>query len=209
MLQWIRHCCQADATFPHERLSTVYYDTCDQKFLHEKINSDYLKTKVRIRWYTGYALSQQSDGVWLELKQKVGSQRQKRRFQLPYSGQTFAALPLQHPTLTISIPQILAARGIRFHAPIFPLFELVYERHRFFEPRSRMNVCVDCQLVVTKVNQQMCSAVSPVQIATAILEIKGKTPRVPDSLRPLLTMGCVRASISKYVLGYQHLFHEV
>ncbi len=48
---WIGSVCRPDAAHPPARVTTVYFDTPSLAFLAEKIDSDYLKTKVRVRWY--------------------------------------------------------------------------------------------------------------------------------------------------------------
>lgn len=43
--------CRPDPEHPGGRVSTIYYDTPELCLLGEKTNSDFLKTKVRLRWY--------------------------------------------------------------------------------------------------------------------------------------------------------------
>src|SRR5690606_22911495 len=51
VLAWLRGACTPDPKFPCGRVSRIYNDTPDPRSLREKLNSDYLKTKVRLRWY--------------------------------------------------------------------------------------------------------------------------------------------------------------
>ena len=53
--------CQPDPVYPAATVFTIYYDTPDLTLLSEKLNSDYLKTKVRLRWYL-HAAGSRSDG---------------------------------------------------------------------------------------------------------------------------------------------------
>ena len=48
VLAWLRGACTPDPKFPCGRVSSIYYDTPDLRSLREKLNSDYLKTKVRL-----------------------------------------------------------------------------------------------------------------------------------------------------------------
>ena len=44
--------CRRDPEFPAAVVWTIYYDTPAFASLGEKINSDYLKRKIRVRWYS-------------------------------------------------------------------------------------------------------------------------------------------------------------
>ena len=65
-------------------MHTVYYDTPRLALLGEKIGSDFLKTKVRVRWYAGRD-GRPGDALFAEAKFRVGSQRRKVRHRLPYT----------------------------------------------------------------------------------------------------------------------------
>ena len=51
VLRWLTLVCRPDPAFPESTIFTVYYDTPALDCLGHKSNSDYLKTKVRLRWY--------------------------------------------------------------------------------------------------------------------------------------------------------------
>jgi hypothetical protein len=44
--------CRRDPEFPSAIVWTIYYDTPALVSLGEKLNSDYLKRKIRVRWYS-------------------------------------------------------------------------------------------------------------------------------------------------------------
>ena len=50
--RWLERCCRRDPEFPAAVVWTIYYDTPALLSLGEKINSDYLKRKIRVRWYS-------------------------------------------------------------------------------------------------------------------------------------------------------------
>jgi len=204
VLQWLNHCCQPDPRFPNNRITTIYYDTLDRQFADEKRQSEYQKTKVRVRWYDSTDTAEASDDAWLEIKQKIGAQRQKRRIHLPYSRTTLSPLPLEHSIISDEIPQILFGDDIALGS-LRPMFLLQYERHRFFEWRERLRVCVDCHISLQKVNRRIFPIVPPKTGAITVLEIKGSATRLPDSLRQLLRFGGVKTSFSKYDAHYQQL----
>ena len=208
ILQWLHHLCQPDPQFPRNRIATIYYDTLDRQFIGEKRNSEYQKTKVRVRWYNTVDQTDPSAGTWLEIKQKIGSQRHKLRFRLPYSQATLTPLPLEHPLVRVEIPQQLPINGIAVTTAILPMFLLQYERHRFIEPLQRVQVCVDGHLSVLKVNRQLFPARPPAPNPVAVLEIKGDVTGLSDLLHQLLNLGCVKTSFSKYEVCYQQLLRE-
>ena len=44
--------CRRDPQYPAALVWTIYYDTSAMMSLGEKLNSDYLKRKIRVRWYS-------------------------------------------------------------------------------------------------------------------------------------------------------------
>src|SRR5688572_17791269 len=64
---WLASVCRPDAAHPPASVWTVYFDTPGLALLSEKIASDYLKTKVRVRWYG--AVGHRQSPVFAEVKQ--------------------------------------------------------------------------------------------------------------------------------------------
>ena len=56
--RWLQSVCRSDPAFPAGVVCTIYYDTLALHHLREKVNSDYLKTKLRLRWYEDQTESQ-------------------------------------------------------------------------------------------------------------------------------------------------------
>ena len=55
----------ADGAYSSNIVSSLYYDTRDRRGLYEKLNSDFLKLKVRLRWYTELnGTSERLDRSW-------------------------------------------------------------------------------------------------------------------------------------------------
>ena len=48
---WLSRVALPDPHYPANVVSSIYFDTHDWRYLNEKENSDFLKTKVRLRWY--------------------------------------------------------------------------------------------------------------------------------------------------------------
>ena len=71
--------CRPDPQFTAAVVSTIYYDTPHLRLLREKLDSDFLKTKVRLRWYGAIAGDPGGGRAFLEVKTRVGALRRKAR----------------------------------------------------------------------------------------------------------------------------------
>jgi len=78
--------CRNDPEFPRNIIASIYYDTRGWKFLREKVDSDYLKTKVRVRWYHNPETLELEENAFIEVKSKTGAPRSKFRLKSPFSG---------------------------------------------------------------------------------------------------------------------------
>ena len=67
LISWLEKSCIPDPEFPVGTVSSIYYDTWDKKYLGEKINSYYLKTKVRVRWYSCLEYKSHNDKTFAEV----------------------------------------------------------------------------------------------------------------------------------------------
>ena len=116
--QALQRVCVADPKYPGGRISSIYYDTRDWWLLGEKRNSDYLKTKIRLRWYgTADDWEAGSGAAILEAKLRTGCTRKKIRVSSNYSGADLQHLDLQDPVLR-RIPLVLAQHGLALKRPL-------------------------------------------------------------------------------------------
>ena len=67
--------CRADGAHPAGIVSSIYYDSLRWDALNEKINSDYIKTKFRLRWYRDPGSGAYSDASFAESKHRIGCRR--------------------------------------------------------------------------------------------------------------------------------------
>jgi hypothetical protein len=86
LLHWLKSLCQVDGQFPTAIVHSVYFDTRDWQLLRDKLESNFIKHKVRLRWYSDPATGSIDQTAFLEVKRRVGSQREKRRLPFPLSG---------------------------------------------------------------------------------------------------------------------------
>ncbi|MCP5102253.1 MAG: VTC domain-containing protein [bacterium] len=195
--QWLEARCRPDLEFPAGVVCSIYYDTRDWQSLGEKVNSDYLKTKIRIRWYEDIHSREPLPDSFLEAKYKIGATREKIRLQLHRNGKWFSQITLDNPEL-LNFPRMLWQKGIMTRAPFYPAFQVNYKRLRFIEPVTKTRLSLDYDICAPAVNSNMLPRTNPFQLPQAVFEVKGTADRLPDSLHPLTALGCRKESFSKY-----------
>ncbi len=182
--------CRKDPLHPENTVVSLYYDTPERSYLAEKLDSDYLKTKVRLRWYE--EPGGHSGPASLEVKRRIGSRRRKARLATGIAGGQLAQLAFHSPRL-LALPERLRAAGIAVAAPLLPLLEVRYRRRRFVEPYSGARVCLDTEI------QGVGPERAPGRgFAGGVLEIKGAGNTPPPALTHLVAAGCFETSFSKY-----------
>jgi hypothetical protein len=195
--------CRRDPDHPAAIVWTIYYDTADFGSLGEKLNSDYVKSKVRLRWYSSLD-GRVSPTAFVEAKMRRGNRREKVRVPAPYPAATIAAWGLQEPRL-LALPQLLRPHGIVVRGGWQPMILLRYRRDRFVEPASLARVSLDTDIRATAVNRRFISTLDDTAIGTAVLEIKGGAEDLPLRLRPLIRLGIRQRSFSKYLAVHRHV----
>lgn len=204
VLRWLQTRCLPDHDFPSGIVSSIYYDTWDWRFLYEKINSDYLKTKVRVRWYADIDTEVPNDESFLEAKYKIGSRREKVRIKTCFSGAWLSRVNLDNNKL-LTIPHLLRPRGLLISEHLYPVFQISYKRWRFVEPLSGARLCIDCDIWAPRVNWQMLPRINAFRLRNAVFELKGRITELPDVLHQLTALGCKKQSFSKYLVCYEKI----
>lgn len=204
VLEWLEGACSPDPVYSTGSISSLYYDTLQANFYEEKRNSDYIKTKVRLRWYTN--LAELSDKVevpcFLEVKRKIGSTRQKRRVPLNvYAGE------LRQPfssELLHTAPELVSELGFHPLELLLPSAVIEYKRHRFVDAQSGARVSLDFNITCPIANPTLLVESSPVILDEAVLEVKGDNDDLPMTLRPIRHQ-LRREAFSKYARCLERL----
>lgn len=200
--------CRPDARYPAATVFTIYYDTPDLVLLSEKINSDFLKTKVRLRWYSTPPMPGRT-GTFLEIKSRVGTLRRKVRTETALRQDTLRAMSLEDPRL-IAVLELIRPLGIAVPSRLMPALLLRYERHRFVDPFSGSRISVDTDVEGVTGNPRLLGHTFRVRLPQAVVEAKGADETLPRILDPLIRLGARRESFSKYaaagtaMLRYTH-----
>lgn len=203
--------CIADKEFQNNIVSSVYFDTHDWLFASEKASSDYLKTKVRLRWYQKPSNENHNNTskCFLEFKRKIGSKREKLRIPMPFDGH-HALEALQQDENQALIRQEIAEKAPDLLGyDIEPRFMVHYNRHRYFETFSRTRISLDTQIQAFSVDRGFAQVFSKIRLNQSVLEVKGDCEDLPLALRNLNAVNLKKAAFSKYyesfvlLTGYQ------
>ena len=199
-LAWMQRVCRRDPSHPVSTVWTVYYDTPGLTRLAEKLNSDYLKSKVRLRWYD--EPGETSGGVHLEVKERIGALRRKVREPVELNAGDLEHLPLHSPVFQDVLVRL---RPLGFDpAALRPVILIRYERHRFIDATGA-RASLDRSLRIVRVNAQAVPRVAPLPVGMAVVEIKGREQQLPRGLEGLLRLGLRQTSFSKFAVCYLEL----
>ena len=199
--------CRRDRDFPAAIVWTVYYDTPALVSLGEKINSDFLKRKIRVRWYSDVD-GRVSGPAFVEAKARVGTRRLKTRERLPVRAEEVAQWSLQDARF-LSFPSLLRDHGVLRHESWLPVMRIRYRRDRFIEPLSQSRVSLDSDIAAVEVNPRLFSNGDLSPLPRAVLEVKGLGDRLPAALQPLLQFDLRKRSFSKFLAVYAHTMRRV
>lgn len=199
--------CRRDPEFPAAVVWTIYYDTPALVSLSEKINSDYLKRKIRVRWYSDLE-GRVSGPAFVEAKLRLGTRRSKVRATLPCPADEMAGWNLQDPRL-LGLPLLLREQGVLHQESWQPMMLIRYRRDRFIEPLTHSRVSLDADISGVAANARFLSAPVLSSLATAVLEVKGGDDELPVALRPLLALGLHKRSFSKFLVVHAQMTRGV
>jgi hypothetical protein len=200
---WLEGTCRPDPKFPSALVWTVYYDTPALDSLGEKINSDYLKRKIRVRWYSDTS-GRVTGPAFVEAKLRVGNRRFKVRERVPTGAEELSHCDLQDAKLR-NLPLLLRQHGILDQESWIPLMLLRYRRDRFLEAISRSRISLDTEIAAVAVNRRILSTIDPSPLGIAVLEVKGASDRLPPALQRMLALGFRKRAFSKFLAVYLHM----
>lgn len=200
---WLSLRCQPDPKYAVGIISSIYFDTRDWKFLGEKLNSDHLKTKVRLRWYSDPKTKQVLPGTYLEFKYKIGSARKKIRIKTDIDSEKLASSPLENLEM-LNIPALGREHGIILPFTLHPAFQLNYLRHRYVDAFTGARLALDCNIHTSRVNSTMMQGCNSTYLSDAVFEIKQTQIDLPEWLQQITAFGCRKNAFSKYLNCYSH-----
>ncbi len=199
--------CLPDPDFARATVHSIYFDTLDLQFLTEKIDSTYLKAKVRLRWYGDWEFIPDDGPAFLEAKIKEGGLQRKVRIPVPRSGRELALMSLSEAELA-ALPALLHTRGVGFSASPRPVFVVSYRRSRFVDPRTGTRIALDQDIHAPRHTLSCPGADCSRTLPWAVIETKGSLAVLPPFLAPLVPMGLRPDAFSKYLHCYLSLMQQ-
>lgn len=186
-----------DPEYPAATVTSVYFDTADWSHLDEKRDSDYLKSKYRLRWYRVAGSDADAGPAFAEVKHRTGSTRRKERWPAPIAIPWLENTALEDPAW-LAFTHFLRRQSVTVRGALFPAFVIRYHRRRYVDPATGARVCVDTDIEVPRVNRLMVPVIVPVRLETAVFEVKGRLEALPAAVPVLCRLGAQRGSFSKY-----------
>lgn len=197
VLAWLDRTCRLDLRFPVDCVTSVYYDTPTLHFYAQKRNSEYMKTKLRLRWYGAADARTATVTCYLELKRKCGACRLKERIEVVVPASSLTD-PLTDPVIC-ELPHVVTPRRWSLPQLLVPMARIEYVRRRYRDPATGSSVAFDNAIQCTQINQRLLPARLPVRIPVGVLEVKGSHRVLPSTFRPV-TPFLHRRSFSKYAV---------
>ncbi len=197
--------CKIDAQYQTTCVNSVYFDTPGWDFAMDKAASDYLKTKVRVRWYSTQENKTQAGPRFLEIKHKIGSRRTKHRIKLSAEFDDFHADHFTTMQLSQIREQVVAMEPTLQHFKLVPALYVSYHRRRFIEPFSNTRISLDSHICGQALNNNSSVGQLPVELNQSVVEVKGQESSLPIALRTPLSGLTQKEAFSKYYLSFEKL----
>jgi hypothetical protein len=205
ILDWLSSCMVPEQKYYSGYVFSIYYDTPYLDLYYEKRHSDYLKSKVRLRWYSDKSELDPDQEVrcFLELKRKYGILRQKSRIPFSLASGTLTHALLLNEEIA-NAP--LRIQELAYTPPnrLVPILLVQYQRYRFVDPQTGSRIALDGNIRCTHVNSTYISGFPPVHLDMGVLEIKGAERQLPHSLNGV-SSSLTREAFSKYARCCEHL----
>ena len=179
----LRQICVMDSKYPSEQINSLYFDTADLDQHGRSLSGDFQKDKVRIRWYSqGEKLTGTQD-VFTELKSKRGFASTKQRLKLQVPAEKLAPENLEKGIVSRTLLMETLARFGYFSLDMLrPVIKISYWRYRFSEIMTGQRVSLDCHIRSTMMFPGLGNGEKELELPGAVIEIKGKTMELPETL---------------------------
>ena len=205
---WLSSVCQPHPQFPDAMITSVYYDDPEWSLLGEKLNSDFIKRKLRLRWYRTPGVPLSDSPAFIEGKFKAGARREKVRVRLETPAEEFEHTPLDTDLFHRPL-ELLQAQGIAGVTRMQAAFQISYRRLRYVHPFSFSTFCLDFHITAPRVHRLRFRGGTPEPLAWAVFEQKGHLERLDPLLEGLRRYRLRKTSFSKYLSCYRHVTEDL
>lgn len=190
--------CLPDTEYHTNIINSIYFDTSDYMFAMEKAASDYLKTKIRVRWYQECSGEVSGLGCFLEFKYKTGSKRRKKRIPLDFDPKSLPDAVDRPLFLEQMRREILSIEPELAGFDLCPQILVSYTRYRFKYEMSKVRISLDTGINAKNVNTHFRNQDKRVYLDRSVLEVKGGCHELPIPLRCVIGSDIKKESFSKY-----------
>lgn len=195
----LRQVCRPDSEYPTGLVSSLYFDTFDLDEHQKSMSGDLRKDKVRIRWYGGNDSPKGEQTIFIELKSKEGFAGNKQRFKVEVPAYHLAMPHLARGIVTGTLlNNTLSSFGYFPSKPLCPVVKITYWRYRFTEPLTGQRIALDCRIRSTMVKPRPGNGETELELAGAVIEIKGTSIELPATLMRLGMLDVDWSRFSKY-----------
>ena len=202
VLEYLNQNFQADPEYPEAIITSIYFDTYDMKYLFEKVNSDNIKSKFRIRWYSDIQTKEASDVSFLEFKHKVNLKRFKRRELQPNK---YSDKKLNDSIFSDVFSDFRSFNG-EILPHLFPSLVVSYTRSRYFIPELNLRICLDRNIQLKNYNEILLKKTKKSKFLNeCVFEMKGLQTELPPQLRALNFFDFRKDAFSKYEQCFEQL----
>ena len=203
--EWLERTMTKDPLYHEGTVASIYFDTPRFDLYGEKRNSDYVKSKLRLRWYVD---EQEGDPereipCFLEIKRKVGTVRRKERLKLPIPARCLRERMFLDPTI-LGLSERACELGYSNTVALMPVAVIRYDRLRYVAPASGSRIALDTSIRCVRMNPRLLCGSPPVHLSVGVLEVKGHLDTLPESLRPIARL-LHKDSFSKYAACLERL----
>lgn len=200
----LAHCCPPDPHYPRGRIRSVYYDTPDLDHYQESEDGSRTRQKVRLRWYGAPNPAIENVHVFVELKSRNGFAGSKQRKQYAVPARRLAPAALRDGLLPYTrLLQALAEFDYTPHTMLHPTLLISYQRLRFVEPLTGSRVSLDWNIHSTLLAAAFARGEHPLRMDGGVIELKGRSEDLPETLRSLRLLDTDWSRYSKYATCMQ------
>lgn len=195
----LRVLCRPDRAYPAEQINSLYFDTDGFDQYERSLAGDFIKNKVRLRWYGAGAEQNMMQTIFVELKSREGFASTKQRLEMRVPVKKLYPAYIREGIVPKTLLcDTLARFGYFPLEPIYPIVRISYWRYRFREILTGISLALDCRIRSTMAVNNAGNGERELELSGAVLEIKGKSMEIPVSLRQLKLLEIDWSRFSKY-----------
>jgi hypothetical protein len=209
LAEWMTYALMPDPEQPEGVVNSVYFDTPGLALYGQKRASEYLKFKVRLRWYGDAEQAAAGSAIpcFLEVKRKVGCLRHKQRTATRLPRQLLAGKALDRPEIA-ELADLAIENRYPEYAPLVPMAHIRYRRRRYIDGATGARVALDWDIACLWFNDSFLPLEAPVRLDRGVLEVKGTMRHLLRSLDPVASL-LHKSAFSKYAQCIEKLMNPV